>query len=77
MVSQYEIAKNGKFPEQNGLKGMQMVQFECPQPLKPLCLIHFWNWQNSPFSLLALWGNKNWPPSIMVKQIEISQNKMG
>ena len=35
-----------------------------PQALKPLCLIGFWNWKNSLFSLLALWGNKNWPPSI-------------
>ena len=31
----------------------------------------------SLFSLLALWGNKNWPPSIKVKQIENFQNKMG
>ena len=48
-----------------------------PQALSPLCLIHFWNWQISPFSLLALWGNKNWPPSMKVQQMENSQNKMG
>ena len=48
-----------------------------PLALSPLCLIHFWSWEISLFSLLALWGNKNWPPSIKVKQIEISQNKMG
>ena len=33
-----------------------------------LCLVHFWSWVNSLFSLLALWGNKNWPPSMKVKQ---------
>ena len=30
----------------------------------------------SPFPL-AVWGDKNWPPSLKVKQIENSQNKMG
>ena len=30
------------------------------------------------FSLISsLWGNKNWPPSIEIKQIENGQNKMG
>ena len=30
------------------------------------------------FSLISsLWGNKNWPPSIKIKQIENGQNKMG
>ena len=48
-----------------------------PQAMKTPCLIHFWNWENSPFSLLALWGNKKWPPSIKMKQIENFQNKMG
>ena len=28
---QYESEKFGKFQEQKGLKGMQMVQFECPR----------------------------------------------
>ena len=77
MVPQYESAKNGKFPEQNGLKGMQMVQFECPGHSHPFCLIHLGNWENSPFSILALWGNKNWPPSINMEQIENYLNKMG
>ena len=26
------------------------------QALKPLSLIHIWSWENSPFSLLVLWG---------------------
>ena len=45
--------------------------------LKTLCLIHFWGWRNSLFPLLALWGNKNWPPSMKVKKLEIFQNKRG
>ena len=48
-----------------------------PQALKSLCLIQFWNWKNSLFSLLALWGSKNWPPSIKIKQIENCQIKIG
>ena len=32
---------------------MQMVQLECSRHPKPLCLIHFWSWENSLFSLLA------------------------
>ena len=33
--------------------------------------------ENVPIlALLALWGNKNWRPSIKMKQIEIFQNKM-
>ena len=48
-----------------------------PLALKFLCLIHFWNWQNSPFSLIALWGNKNWPPSMKVKNFENCQIKSG
>ena len=30
----------------------------------------------SLFSLLALWGNKNWPPSMKVKKMENFENKM-
>ena len=33
-----------------------------PHALKSLCLVHFWSWMNSLFSLLAFWGSKNWPP---------------
>ena len=31
--------------------------------------------KNFPFTLLALWGNKNWPPSMKVKKLENVQNK--
>ena len=32
---------------------------------------------NPPFPLLALWGNKNWPPSMKLKKLKIFWNKMG
>ena len=31
----------------------------------------------SDISLLAFWGNKNWPPSMKVKKLEIFCNKRG
>ena len=34
-------------------------------------------WKNSPFPLLALWGNKKWPPSMKVEKMENFQNKRG
>ena len=40
-------------------------------------IIHIGSWENSPFSLLALWGNKNGLPSMKVKELEKFQNKMG
>ena len=40
-----------------------------PQALETLCLIQFWSWENSPFPLLALWGNKKWLPSMKVKKL--------
>ena len=43
--------------------------------LKPLCLIQFWSWLNSLFPLLALWGNKNWSPSMKVKKMENFRTK--
>ena len=46
-----------------------------PQALKTLYLIHFLGWKNSLFPLLALWGNKNWPPSMKVKKLEIFECK--
>ena len=46
-----------------------------PKALKTFCLLHFLGWKISLFSLLALWGNKNWPPSMKVKNTENFQNK--
>ena len=48
-----------------------------PQAPKTLCLIQFWSWDKALFSLLALWGNKNWPPSMKVKKFETFRNKRG
>ena len=48
-----------------------------PQALKTLCLIHFWSWMNSLFPLLALWGNKNWPPSMKLEKLKKYGKKSG
>ena len=48
-----------------------------PQALKTLSLIHFWDCENSLFPLLALWGNKNWTPSMKGENLEFYGNKNG
>ena len=48
-----------------------------PKALKTPCLIHFWGWKNSLFPLLALLGNKNWPPIINLKKLEKFQKVRG
>ena len=30
-----------------------------------------------PFPIIGLWGNKNWPPSMKMKKMEIFKNKRG
>ena len=48
-----------------------------PQALQSMCVIQSWSWVNSLFPLLALWGNKNWLPSMKVKKLENFQDKDG
>ena len=48
-----------------------------PQALKPLSLIHNEEGKFSQLPILALWGNKNWLPSMKVKKFEKFQNKIG
>ena len=74
---QYESEKVGNFPEQNWLKGLQIVQFECPRHWNPSASSIFEVGRISLFPLLALWGNKNGLPSMKVKKLKIFQNKMG
>ena len=47
-----------------------------PEALKALCVIHIGSWENSPFPLLALWGNKNGFPSMKVKKLENLRTKL-
>ena len=54
-----------------------MVQFECPRHGNPSVSSIFKVGGISLFPLLALWGNKNWLPSMKVKKLEKVQNKMG
>ena len=62
--SSMKVKKDGKLLEQKGPRGMQMVLFECPRHWKTPVLSTF---GISPFPLLALWGNNNWPSSMKVK----------
>ena len=63
--------------EQNGLKGLQMVQFECPRHWNPSVSSILEVGRISLFPLLALWGNKNGLPSMKVKELENVLNKIG
>ena len=48
-----------------------------PQALKVTTLIQLLSWVIPHCPLLALWGNKNWPPSMKVEKLEKFFNKMG
>ena len=54
-------------PKENGLKGL--LKRKMSHPILGL--------GDSLFPLLALWGNKNCPPSMKVKNLENSQNRRG
>ena len=47
-----------------------------PQALKPLCLIHIEKGKFSQLPKLALWGNKNWLPSMKVKSWKNVKTKL-
>ena len=61
-------------PDANSLRAHKLYLFVS---VPGLCLILFWSRMISPLLLLALWGNKNWPPSMKVKKMENFQNKRG
>ena len=49
----------------------------CDAPGTENPLSHWiWCWMNPPSSLLAFWGNMNWPPSMKLKKLKIFRNKM-
>ena len=59
-----------------GLKGCKWSNLNAPGTQIPLChSVLELDFSLSP--LLALWGNKEWPPTIKMKQIENSNNKVG
>ena len=64
-----EASSNGKAWETEENENPNEVQG------KAGCLIG--SCKNFPFPLLALWGNKNWLPSMKVKKLKIFQNKIG
>ena len=68
--SQNESAKVGKISEQNGLKGLQVVHFECPRHSNPSVSSILGAGKFSQLPKLALWGNKNGLPNMKVKKLE-------
>ena len=72
-----KVKKIEIFQNKMGLKGCIWSSFNAIGTQTP-CLIHFRNWDNSIFSLLALWGNKNCPSSRYKDETNWNfQNKMG
>ena len=65
-VKQIEI-----FLNKMSLKGCKRSSLNAPGTLTPLShsLLGFGDF---PFSALAIWGNKNWPPSLKVKQMGLN-----
>ena len=47
------------------------------QVCKPFSVIHFLELEKFPFLIIGLWGNKNWPPCIKMRQMENYKNKLG
>ena len=76
MASQYKGEKIENFRNKMGLKGCKWFSLNAPGTQTPLCH-SILDLDYSLFSLLDLWGNKNWPSSIKVKKIESVWNKMG
>ena len=76
-LSRMKVENLEKNSEQNGLKGLQVVQFECPRHWNPSVSSILGDGKFSQLPLLALWGNKNWLQSMKVKELEIFQSKIG
>merc|ERR1712115_478874 len=71
-----KVKKLENFQKVGGAKGCNLSSLDAPGTQNPLShpVLELGEF---PFPLLALWGNKNWPPSMKVKMMEIFQNKRG
>ena len=71
-----KVKKLENFKNKRGLKGCKWSSLDVPGTENPLShsLLRL---EEFSFPLLALRGNKNWPPSMKVKKMEISLNKRG
>ena len=61
------MSRVGKNSEQHWLKGLQMIQFECPRHWNSSVSSILGVGKFSQLPILALWGNKNWLPSMKVR----------
>ena len=71
-----KIEKLKKYGNKSGSMGCKLSSLNAPGIENPLShsLLKLGEF---PWPLLALWGNKNWPPSMKVKKMENLQNKRG
>ena len=64
------------FKNKRGLMGCKWSSLNAPGTENPFSH-SILKLDESPFPLLALWGNKNWPPSIKMEKLENFQSKTG
>ena len=72
-----KVEKGGKIWKQKWLNKLQMVEFECHRHWKPSVSFSFGVGTISLFPLLALWGNKNWPPQYEGEKVWIISEQKG
>ena len=75
-TTQYESQELENVQNKIGSMGCKCFSLNAPGT-ETLCGIHIGSWENYPFPLLALWGNKNGLPSRKVKKLKIFKNKIG
>ena len=71
-----KVKKMEKFGNKIGYMGCKWSSLKAPGTGNPLShpVLEL---RNCPLPILALWGNKNWPPSMKVKKMEKDGNKIG
>ena len=79
MYVSYTDLLSGAIHKRHPLWGGRRRRYALQQTLRFCngCLIHFQSWRISLFPILALWGNKNWPPTMKVKKWPIFQEVRG
>ena len=71
-----KMKKSENFQNKSGLKGCKWSSLNTPGTENPLSYA-LMGLDNFPFPIIGPLGNKNWPPSMKVKNLENFRNKMG
>ena len=57
-------------------RALGAIRPSCPWAFGlPIVILHFWSWMYSLFSLLGLWGKKNWRPNLNRYKLKIARTK--